>query len=75
MQLAQQLVRKGVIAATELPRIAEAQAAAPSKPLHEHVDGSATRWLGGQRHLQIRRIILEPVAVDVTDVSLHPKPR
>ncbi len=35
MQLAQQLVRKGVLAATELPRIAEVQAAAPSKPLHE----------------------------------------
>jgi general secretion pathway protein E/type IV pilus assembly protein PilB len=35
MQLAQRLVRRGVLKAEDLPRIAELQAAAPSKPLHE----------------------------------------
>src|SRR5947209_3606635 len=35
MQLAQRLVRRGTLAAAELARVAEAQAAAPSRPLHE----------------------------------------
>jgi general secretion pathway protein E/type IV pilus assembly protein PilB len=35
MQLAQRLVKKGLLKADDLPRFAEAQAAAPSKPPHE----------------------------------------
>src|SRR5437764_2525584 len=35
MQLAQRLVKKGVLPAAELARVAEAQAATPTKPLHE----------------------------------------
>jgi general secretion pathway protein E/type IV pilus assembly protein PilB len=35
MQLAQRLVKQGLAAESDLARIAEAQAAAPSKPLHE----------------------------------------
>jgi general secretion pathway protein E/type IV pilus assembly protein PilB len=35
MQLAQRLVKKGLLPAGELTRVLEAQAAAPSKPLHE----------------------------------------
>src|SRR5581483_10226369 len=35
MQLAQRLVKKGHLKAEDMPRLAEAQAAAPSKPLHE----------------------------------------
>jgi general secretion pathway protein E/type IV pilus assembly protein PilB len=35
MRLAQHLVQKGLLAESELPRISEAQAAAPTKPLHE----------------------------------------
>ena len=35
MQLAQRLVSKGLMPASDLPRVAEALAAAPNKPLHE----------------------------------------
>src|SRR5262245_55598 len=35
MQLAQRLVSQGLASEADLPRIAEAQAGAPSKPLHE----------------------------------------
>src|SRR5262245_56948643 len=35
MQLAQRLVKKGILPVGELARVAEAQAAAPTKPLHE----------------------------------------
>jgi type II secretion system protein E len=35
MQLAQRLVRKGILKEADLPRLAEAQAAAPGKPIHE----------------------------------------
>jgi general secretion pathway protein E/type IV pilus assembly protein PilB len=35
MQLAQRLVKKGLLPAGELTRVLEAQASAPSKPLHE----------------------------------------
>src|SRR5215468_8214027 len=35
MQLAQRLVQQGHLAATELERLKEAQAAAPTKPVHE----------------------------------------
>src|SRR5947207_327254 len=35
MHLAQRLVRKGLLAEADLARVAEAQAAAPGKPLHE----------------------------------------
>src|SRR5690348_9513719 len=35
MQLAQRLAKKGLLKATDLPRLAEAQAAAPNKPVHE----------------------------------------
>jgi general secretion pathway protein E/type IV pilus assembly protein PilB len=35
MQLAQRLVRRGVLSAADLARVSEAHAAAPSKPLHE----------------------------------------
>jgi general secretion pathway protein E/type IV pilus assembly protein PilB len=35
MQLAERLVRQGILAEADLPRVAAAQAAAPGKPLHE----------------------------------------
>src|SRR5438105_5597887 len=35
MQLLQRLVKKGVLTEADLPRVAEAQAATPGKPLHE----------------------------------------
>jgi type II secretion system protein E len=35
MQLVQRLVKQGLAQETDLPRIAEAQAAAPAKPIHE----------------------------------------
>src|SRR3954470_3277618 len=35
MLLAQRLVHKGLVAETDLPRLAEAQKAAPGKPVHE----------------------------------------
>jgi general secretion pathway protein E/type IV pilus assembly protein PilB len=35
MQLAQRLVKKGILPAAELARVAEAQSAAPGKPIHE----------------------------------------
>jgi general secretion pathway protein E/type IV pilus assembly protein PilB len=35
MQLAQRLVKKGILPAAELARVAEAQASAPGKPIHE----------------------------------------
>ena len=35
MQLAQRLVKKGVLSAQDLPRLAEEHAAAPNKPLHQ----------------------------------------
>src|SRR6516225_8415309 len=35
MHLAQRLVKKGLLPVAELPRVSEAQAAAPSQPLHE----------------------------------------
>jgi len=35
MQLVERLVRQGLLAETDLPRIAEAQTASPSKPIHE----------------------------------------
>jgi general secretion pathway protein E/type IV pilus assembly protein PilB len=35
MQLAQRLVKKGILPAAEMARVAEAQAAAPGKPIHE----------------------------------------
>src|SRR5437868_14501092 len=35
MQLAQRLVQKGLLSEAELSRVVEAQAAAPTKPLHE----------------------------------------
>jgi general secretion pathway protein E/type IV pilus assembly protein PilB len=35
MQLAQRLVQKGLLKAADLPRLAEAQTAAPAKPVHE----------------------------------------
>jgi len=35
MQLAQRLVKKGLISSADLPRIAEAQASLPGKGLHE----------------------------------------
>src|SRR5499425_2564337 len=35
MQLLQRLIKKGVLAEADLARVAEAQAAAPTKPLHE----------------------------------------
>ena len=38
MQLAQRLVKKGVLSAQDLPRVAEEHAAAPGKPLHQLLD-------------------------------------
>jgi type II secretion system protein E len=35
MQLTQRLVKKGILAPDDLPKVAEAQAAAPTKPIHE----------------------------------------
>src|SRR5262245_24585293 len=35
MQLAQRLVKKGVLSAQDMPRLAEEHAAAPNKPLHQ----------------------------------------
>jgi general secretion pathway protein E/type IV pilus assembly protein PilB len=35
MQLAQRLVKQGILSESDLARVAEAQAAAPAKPLHE----------------------------------------
>ena len=34
MQLAQRLIKKGQMAAADLPRLVEAQKAAPTKPVH-----------------------------------------
>src|ERR1700722_13706329 len=71
MQLAQRLVRRGVLKPDDLSRIAEAHALAPSKPLHE---------LLVERSFAKEDEVLAALAeefgmelVDLTDVKVEPE--
>ncbi len=71
MQLAQRLVKKGVLSAADLPRVEEARAAAPAKPLHELL---VERGFAKEEH------VLEALAdefgmelVDLAKVTVEPE--
>jgi general secretion pathway protein E/type IV pilus assembly protein PilB len=71
MQLAQRLVQKGALAASELPRIAEAQAATPSKPLHELLIER-----GFAKEEDVLPVLAEELGMDLVDlanVSVEPE--
>src|SRR5437016_5321379 len=64
MQLAQRLVTKGIIPQAELPRIAEAQAAAPSRPLHELLVEQ-----GFAKEEQVLAALAEEFGMDLVDLT------
>ena len=45
MLLLQRLVHRGVLAESDLPRVAELQAAAPNRPLHELLIDKGVKYL------------------------------
>jgi general secretion pathway protein E/type IV pilus assembly protein PilB len=71
MRLAQRLVQKGQLAESELPRLAEAQAAAPVKPLHEIlIEG------GYAKEEHVLAVLAEEFGlelVDLTQVTVDPE--
>ena len=70
MQLAQRLVKKGILNAQDLPRLAEEQAAAPSKPLHQLLVEK-----GFAKEEDVFRVLADELGmdlVDLTDVTVEP---
>src|SRR4051794_37780013 len=71
MQLAQYLVRKGLLAETDLPRVAEAEAAAITKPLHEILIEK-----GFVKEEDVLKALAEELGmelIDVTKVTVDPE--
>src|SRR5262245_6609259 len=64
MQLAQRLVKRGHLAATELDRLKEAQAAAPTKPVHEIL---IERGFAKEEH--VLEALGEEFGMDVVDLT------
>jgi general secretion pathway protein E/type IV pilus assembly protein PilB len=64
MQLAQSLVDRGFMQACDLPRVAEAQAAAPGKPLHELLIER-----GFAKEDQVLAALGEVLGMDVVDLT------
>src|SRR4029077_18897891 len=64
MQLAQRLVQKGIIPEADLARVAEAQAAAPSKPLHELL---VERGFAKEEH--VLAALAEEFGMDLVDLT------
>src|SRR5436309_437868 len=70
MQLAQRLVKKGVLSAQDLSRLAEEHAAAPNKPLHQLLIEK-----GFAKEEDVLPLLAEELGmdlVDLTDVSVDP---
>src|SRR5438552_1333193 len=71
MQLAQRLVHKGILSDSDLPRVAEAQLAAPTKPLHELLIER-----GFAKELEVLAALAEELGldlVDLTNVTVEPE--
>jgi general secretion pathway protein E/type IV pilus assembly protein PilB len=71
MQLAQRLIDKGLMAAADLPRLAEAQASAPSRPVHELV-----MERGFAREEDVLAVLADEFGmevVDLTNVTVSPE--
>jgi general secretion pathway protein E/type IV pilus assembly protein PilB len=71
MQLAQRLIDKGLMAAADLPRLAEAQASAPSRPVHELVIER-----GFAREEDVLAVLADEFGmevVDLTNVTVSPE--
>jgi general secretion pathway protein E len=71
MQLALRLIDKGLMAAADLPRLAEAQASAPSRPAHELVIER-----GFAREEDVLAVLAEEFGmevVDLTNVTVSPE--
>jgi general secretion pathway protein E/type IV pilus assembly protein PilB len=71
MQLAQRLIDKGLMAAADLSRLAEAQAAAPSRPVHELIIER-----GFAREEDVLAVLADEFGmevVDLTNVTVSPE--
>ncbi|HKB41743.1 MAG TPA: type II secretion system ATPase GspE [Gemmataceae bacterium] len=64
MQLAQRLVKKGVLSAQDLPRLAEEHAAAPSKPLHQLLIER-----GFAKEEDVLPLLAEELGMDLVDLT------
>src|SRR5688500_1844400 len=64
MQLAQRLVKKGLLNGSDLPRVAEAQASLPGKPLHEVL---IERGLAGEDDVLVA--LAAEFGMDIVDVA------
>jgi type II secretion system protein E len=64
MQLLQRLVTKGVLLGADLPRIAEAHAAAPAKPLHELL-----MERGFAKEDQVMQALADEFGMDLVDLT------
>src|SRR5947199_3789057 len=64
MQLAQRLVKKGVLSAQDLPRLAEEHAAAPNKPLHQLLIEK-----GFAKEEDVLPVLAEELGMDLVDLT------
>src|SRR5262249_40720795 len=64
MQLAQRLIRKGLLAPADLERVTEAQAATPSKPLHEVLIER-----GSAKEEHVLAALAEELGMDLVDLT------
>ncbi len=64
MQLAQRLVKKGLLAAQDLPRVAEEHAAAPGRPLHQFLIER-----GFAKEPDVYAVLAEELAMDLVDLN------
>src|SRR5215831_11439579 len=64
MQLAQLLVKKGVLSAQDLPRLAEEHAAAPNKPLHQLLIEK-----GFAKEEDVLPVLAEELGMDLVDLA------
>src|SRR5262250_1070441 len=64
MQLAQRLIKKGVLSAQDLPRLAEEHAAAPNKPLHQLLIEK-----GFAKEEDVLPVLAEELGMDLVDLT------
>jgi general secretion pathway protein E/type IV pilus assembly protein PilB len=64
MQIAQRLIAKKLLAESDLPRIADAQAAAPGKPLHEILIER-----GFAKELDVLNVLADEFGLEVVDLT------